>query len=68
VDGVGPSRQCYVDCTRKCFPACNGKTTAEGTFDVAPQDGDQAMAMEAMAGNKKDMAELASMLGVKADI
>merc|ERR1712157_229357 len=31
-DGVGPSRQCYVQCTRECLPACVGSDdTTDGT-------------------------------------
>merc|ERR1719482_871623 len=33
-DGIGPSRQCYVDCTRKCLPACVGRTPGEGEFET----------------------------------
>ena len=34
-DGIGPSRTCYMDCTRKCLPTCVAGTTAEGKFDAA---------------------------------
>ena len=33
-DGIGPSRTCYMDCTRKCLPTCVAGTTAEGEFDA----------------------------------
>jgi hypothetical protein len=32
-DGVGPSRQCYTQCTRECLPACVGSdSTNDGTI------------------------------------
>jgi hypothetical protein len=34
-DGIGPSRNCYVDCTKKCLPTCVAGTAAEGEFDTA---------------------------------
>ena len=39
-DGIGPSRTCYMDCTRKCLPGCvaGTGTLAEGEFDTAAQN------------------------------
>ena len=36
-DGFGPSRACYVDCTRTCLPGCAGGAAvgADGAFDIA---------------------------------
>ena len=34
-DGIGPSRTCYVDCTKKCLPTCVAGTSAEGDYDTS---------------------------------
>ena len=50
-DGIGPSRTCYMDCTRKCLPTCVAGTAAADMILTATTTHAATFLMDAAVGS-----------------
>ena len=66
-DGIGPSRTCYMDCTRKCLPTCVSNAKDGDDFDLASLGGQLANQMgKCDPGDKSAKCNLMSYLAQSA--
>ena len=62
-DGFGPSRACYVDCTRTCLPGCAGGAAVGAAVDAGSSSEDDASSALKTRRSEKRCAPSATSLG-----